>query len=225
MRSALAILIFLASTVPSGATGFAESLRGKLVKLDPASGELVPHEIPAVPKTEFFMIYFSGHWCAPCRKMTPAIVGFYNEIRKDHPGVELIFVSADRSEGAMRGYMKWAGMPWPALAWDQREAVEEIVRLRPSAVPYMALFDGEGQLIGASETGGFNFGIPKLLNGLQEKLGTEIYDVRERHGKKSPLVPIAYAAAAAIVVVLLIRKRIANRKRLAPPAVPDDREP
>jgi thiol-disulfide isomerase/thioredoxin len=214
VKIALAILYFLAAAVPSARAGLAEALRGKLVGLDPASGELVPHEIPTGVATQYFLIYFSAHWCAPCRKMTPALVGFYEEVKAAHPEVELIFVSADWDEQAMQGYMQWAQMPWPALAWDQRESVAEIAELQPRAIPYMAMLDGAGRVLGASDTGGFNVGIPKLLNGLQEKLGMDVYDVQERHGKKSPAVMIVYVLAA-IAAVIIIRRRRTLARQLA----------
>ncbi|MGI9243867.1 MAG: thioredoxin-like domain-containing protein [Verrucomicrobiales bacterium] len=211
LKPALACLILLASTVPSGRAGFSEELEGKLVKLSPGSGELVEYELPASPQTKYFLIYFSAHWCAPCRKMTPAMVGFYHELKETHPEVELIFVSADRDAGAMVRYANWAQMPWPALAWDERESIPAISELRPRAIPYIALFDAGGGLLGASDTGGFNVGVPKIINALQEELGLEIYDVQERHGKRSPLIPVAYALAGLFAVVMVARRWIGKR--------------
>ncbi len=210
-KPVLACLLLLASTVPSGAEGFAEALQGNLVRLDPGSGELVPYQLPATPPTEYFLIYFSAHWCAPCRKLTPALVGFYKELKSTHPEVELIFVSADRDSEAMNRYASWAQMPWPALDWDKRESVAKIADLRPMAIPYMAMFDAGGEFLGASDTGGFKIGIPKLLNGLQQRLGMEIYDVHERHGTSSRLIPVAYTLAAITALVIIVRRRIRKR--------------
>jgi thiol-disulfide isomerase/thioredoxin len=211
VKLALTILILLASKLPSGAGALAEATHDKLVKLDPASGELRPYEIPAAGEPEYFMIYFSAHWCPPCRKMTPALVEFYNETKAAHPGFEFILVSGDRDQGGMGRYMRWAQMPWPALAWDQRESVAEIAALDPRAIPFMAMLDKDGQLLGASDLGGFNVGIAKLLSGLQAKLGSEVYDFEERHGKESPLVLAAYALAALALAITLVRKVLRAR--------------
>jgi thiol-disulfide isomerase/thioredoxin len=203
----LAALILLAAPAQSGAAGLDEELRGKLLRLDPATGTTVRYALPESALPEYYLIYFSAHWCAPCRRMTPALVGFYSELKASHPEVELVFVSADRDEGAMLRYLRWAEMPWPVLAWSERESVTRIAELRPRAIPYMAMFDRDGHLLGASDTGGFNVGIPKLLNSLQERLGMEIYDVHERHGKKSPLILTAYVLAGVAALVILVRKR------------------
>ena len=41
-------------------------------------------------------LYFSAHWCGPCRGFTPALVEWYNEFKQSHEkGTELdiIFVN------------------------------------------------------------------------------------------------------------------------------------
>ena len=49
-------------------------------------------------------IYFSAHWCPPCRGFTPVLKTFYDEVKNS--GVEIIFVSADQSHNDMISYMK-----------------------------------------------------------------------------------------------------------------------
>jgi thiol-disulfide isomerase/thioredoxin len=207
VKLALATLILLLSLCPSGLAAFRDALEGKLVKLDADSGELRPHKLPDAPEAEYFMIYFSAHWCPPCRKRTPILVSFYNEAKAKHPGFEFILVSNDRSKEAMAEYMRWAEMPWPALAWEQRASIPAITELSPPAIPFMAMFDKDGRLLGASDLGGFNVGIPTLISGLQKKLGLETYNLDERHRKTSPLILIAYALGGGFLVVLLIRRR------------------
>ena len=215
MKLALTTILILLSLYPSGLAAFLDALEGKLVKLDPDSGELRPHELADAPGAKYFMIYFSAHWCPPCRKRTPILVSFYNEAKAENPGFEFIFVSNDRSEKAMEEYMRWAEMPWPAVAWEQRSAIPAIAELNPPAIPFMAMFDREGRLLGASDLGGFNVGIPTLINGLQKKLGIETYDLDERHRKTSPFILITYALGGGFLAVYLIRRRF----RRAPPEV------
>jgi thiol-disulfide isomerase/thioredoxin len=209
----LCLVIFSPDTLASGAGTFSQALAGKLVKLDPASGEVRPYQIPDPTHPRYFMIYFSAHWCAPCRKMTPSLVEFYNETKSSHPEFEFIFVSADRDQSAMHDYLRWARMPWPALAWQQRSSIPEIVSIQPRlGIPYLAMLGEDGRLHGASEMGGFNVGIPKLINGLQEKIGSEIYDIRERHGQRQPLLYAIYAIAGALALFYLHRKILPSRK-------------
>ena len=48
-------------------------------------------------------IYFSAHWCPPCRGFTPSLVKFRDSNKKDF---EIVFVSSDRSPKAHMDYMK-----------------------------------------------------------------------------------------------------------------------
>ncbi|KAK0074992.1 hypothetical protein PV326_011971, partial [Microctonus aethiopoides] len=41
-------------------------------------------------------VYFSAHWCPPCRAFTPQLVDTYQRIRERGQNFEVIFVSSDR---------------------------------------------------------------------------------------------------------------------------------
>ena len=58
-------------------------------------------------------VYFSASWCGPCRAFTPKLVNFYNAVAKKKT-LEIVFVSSDRNEKAMKQYMRHASMPWLA---------------------------------------------------------------------------------------------------------------
>ena len=217
--AALALIILASSAAPSHG-GFSEVFSGKLVKLDPDSDELRPYELPTEQPPEYYMIYFSAHWCPPCRKTTPALVRFYNETRREHPGFEFILVSDDHTPEAMAGYLRWAEMPWPALAWEKRGSIPAINKLSPRAIPFMAMLDADGRMLGASDVGGFHVGIPKLINGLQDKLGTEVYDLHERHGQRSPWTLIAYGLAGGFFLLYAARRILKRPGRSPPPDSP-----
>ena len=42
-------------------------------------------------------LYFSAHWCPPCRGFTPKLVEWYNT-NKAERNLEIIFVSLDRDK-------------------------------------------------------------------------------------------------------------------------------
>ena len=65
-------------------------------------------------------VYFSAHWCPPCRSFTPKLAKFYNSVKQSQAGnqFELIFVSSDRTDGDFSTYL--AEMPWYALPYAKR---------------------------------------------------------------------------------------------------------
>ncbi|CAF1469182.1 unnamed protein product, partial [Rotaria sordida] len=42
-------------------------------------------------------LYFSAHWCGPCRRFTTKLIEFYNSHAKDK-NFEIIFISSDNDE-------------------------------------------------------------------------------------------------------------------------------
>jgi len=58
------------------------------------AGEVAIEEV--VAGAEVIAIYFSAHWCPPCRGFTPVLKKFWEEKAKDN-GCVILFVSSDRS--------------------------------------------------------------------------------------------------------------------------------
>lgn len=68
---------------------------------------------------QYIGLYFSAHWCGPCRGFTPSLVSAYKEHLKAK-GLEVIFVSSDRDQKAFLEY--FGEMPWLAIPnGDQRK--------------------------------------------------------------------------------------------------------
>jgi len=66
-------------------------------------------------------LYFSAHWCPPCRDFTPVLVEFYHQFKKCAAAyclVDIVFVSSDHDEESFLEYLK--EMPWPAIPYDDR---------------------------------------------------------------------------------------------------------
>lgn len=58
-------------------------------------------------------LYFSAHWCPPCRGFTPALISTYNKVKAAGKPLEMIFVSSDRDQKQFQEY--FGEMPWLAI--------------------------------------------------------------------------------------------------------------
>ncbi len=70
---------------------------------------------------EYVGLYFSAHWCPPCRGFTPKLVEFYNGFKQSDTGktFDVVFVSSDRDENSFQEYFR--EMPWLALPFSDRD--------------------------------------------------------------------------------------------------------
>lgn len=67
------------------------------------------------------LLYFSAHWCPPCRAFTPKLVDMYHKIKSKDDALEVILISSDRDQSSFDEY--YSGMPWLALPFgDARKA-------------------------------------------------------------------------------------------------------
>lgn len=66
-------------------------------------------------------IYFSAHWCPPCRAFTPQLAQWYKNFKEGPNGdkFNIVFVSSDRDEKSFKEYFK--EMPWLALPYEFRD--------------------------------------------------------------------------------------------------------
>jgi len=65
-------------------------------------------------------LYFSAHWCPPCRGFTPELAKFYEQMKKKvGDKLEIVFISSDRGEDEWKSY--FAEMPWLALPFSARD--------------------------------------------------------------------------------------------------------
>lgn len=79
------------------------------------SGQSAVDTAAALNNTRLVGLYFSAHWCGPCRQFTPMLIEVYEHLKEEFPthGLEMVFVSSDRDEAGFRQY--YASMPWLAV--------------------------------------------------------------------------------------------------------------
>ena len=64
-------------------------------------------------------IYFSAHWCPPCRGFTPKLKAYYEKIKAEGKEFEIVFVSCDRDDASCKEY--FSSMPWKLLPFENEQ--------------------------------------------------------------------------------------------------------
>ena len=99
----------------------------------------------ALSGKEAVMLYFSAHWCPPCRGFTPKFAEWYSKDLKAK-GSEVIFVSSDKDEDSFRDYYK--DMPWLALPYSERDLKEKLSKkYKVQGIPTVVILDGGANVI------------------------------------------------------------------------------
>jgi ubiquitin len=84
-------------------------------------------------------IYFSAHWCPPCRGFTPTLSEFYK--KADENELEIIFVSSDSDESSFDDY--FGSMPWSALPYSDRDRKGALAsKYGVRGIPSLIVLDG-----------------------------------------------------------------------------------
>jgi thiol-disulfide isomerase/thioredoxin len=107
----------------------------------------------ALASKKLIAVYFSAHWCGPCRKFTPQLVEYYNRVAPQHPEFEIVFYSHDRSQADFETYMRETNMPWPAIDFSKLKAKQALAKNAGPGIPSLVLFDSSGNLISSSYVG------------------------------------------------------------------------
>lgn len=135
----------------------------KLSQLSPKIKELFGSEIEtatgkkvglgALAGAKKIGIYFSAHWCPPCRAFSPKLVATYNELKEQGKPFELVFVSSDRSADDMQNYIRELKMPWYAVPFksDKRGQLGQTYGVR--GIPCLVIVSDEGKTLSANAVG------------------------------------------------------------------------
>mmetsp|Transcript_15595 Transcript_15595/g.30798 ORF Transcript_15595/g.30798 Transcript_15595/m.30798 type:complete len:414 (-) Transcript_15595:53-1294(-) len=101
-------------------------------------------EVPLsqLASTEVVGLYFSAHWCPPCRGFTPKLAETYKKVLADGKSLEIVFVSSDRDEASFKEYA--AEQPWAHLDFENRDAKARLSKkFKVSGIPTLVLIDGK----------------------------------------------------------------------------------
>ena len=107
----------------------------------------------ALSKKKLIGLYFSAHWCPPCRAFTPELVKFRDAcFEKGYP-FEIVFISCDRTEKDMMGYMSDTKMKWLAVPFDSPLKQELMDTFGVRGIPTLIILDSKGNVISKDARG------------------------------------------------------------------------
>lgn len=141
-----------------------KELTGKLVKV--SEGKLRKTNFAAPGGIKYLAVYYSAHWCGPCRAFTPDLVDFYNEVKADHPELEMVFVTSDRSEEEWEDYILQEKMPWHSIQF-RKAAKSKLKEFAGPGIPCLVLMTPEGEVLSDSYVDGQYVGPRKVMSDLK----------------------------------------------------------
>jgi len=102
-------------------------------------------------------LYFSAHWCPPCRGFTPKLVKTYNAMKAavdegKREDFEFVFVSSDKDKSAFDDY--YGEMPWLAQPYENRKGKAALSDLfEVQGIPTLITLDADGKIINKAARG------------------------------------------------------------------------
>ena len=112
--------------------------------LQDANGQAV--ELSAL-KGKLVAIYFSAHWCPPCREFTPKLVEFRDKNAAD---LEVVFVSSDRSQEEKDKYIAGEKMKWLTVPFRGESSKALTKRFEVRGIPTLVVLSPGGKLVSAT---------------------------------------------------------------------------
>ena len=124
-----------------------------------------------VIKNELIGVYFSAHWCGPCRAFTPKLAQFYKKVNSEKKQIEIIFNSLDTDLKTFNEY--FSTMPWIATPYESeaRGQIEQACGV--SGIPLLVIFDNKGNVIDDSGRNTVEYNGDESINIWKNKLQKE----------------------------------------------------
>ncbi|OIV93728.1 hypothetical protein TanjilG_16579 [Lupinus angustifolius] len=91
------------------------------------------------------LLYFSAHWCPPCRAFLPKLTEVYHKIKAKDSAFELIFISSDKDQDSFDGY--YAEMPWLALPFGDSRKAFLSRKFKVSGIPKLVAIGSNGTTV------------------------------------------------------------------------------
>eukprot|EP00483_Globobulimina_turgida_P000795 UN00796 len=101
---------------------------------------------------DMIAIYFSAHWCPPCRNFTPVLTQHYKTWKDAGVKIEVIFVSSDRDKKSKTDYHKSQG-DWLSIEFGSDKKQELSQKYGVQGIPTLIVIGSDGKTIDAVARG------------------------------------------------------------------------
>ena len=118
-------------------------------------------------------LYFSAHWCGPCRAFTPELVKFRDKCAQKGLPFEVVFVSSDKTEDDMFKYMRETNMKWYAVPFMSKLQSDIDKIFGVGGIPTLIVLNGKGKIV------------TKTARGDVTSMGIKAYDKWQNLNRKS----------------------------------------
>jgi len=109
-------------------------------------------------------LYFSAHWCPPCRGFTPKLKEFYDAYKAKDPNFEIVFVSSDKDEGGMLDYFKNDHGDYLALPFARQQSKKDLSSMfGVEGIPSFAVVGANGQVLNTNARAKVSAGVEEVL--------------------------------------------------------------
>ncbi|KAK8627396.1 hypothetical protein V6N13_135008 [Hibiscus sabdariffa] len=97
------------------------------------------------------LLYFSAHWCPPCRAFTPKLVEVYKKLKANGKAFEVIFITSDIDQTSFEEY--YSGMPWLALPFDDARTSSLKRKFKVQGIPTLIAIGPTGKTVTKEASG------------------------------------------------------------------------
>jgi len=109
----------------------------------PSDSNAVVKPADALAGKEVVMLYFSAHWCAPCRRFTPKLIELYKTLKaQSDTSFELVFCSLDNVEEDYKEYI--SDMPWLCMPYKSGNSSIMSSKYKADGIPHLVVVENDG---------------------------------------------------------------------------------